>query len=444
MTKAWWIAVLMISTCTIPFTWGCSPPPAGAAAADAAQEQLLQVPTISPTRDSIARSTTQPATVHAYFEARLFTKVSGYLEKLNVDIGDSVSQGDVLAEVAVPELTKQRLARQAGILRLEAEERRAQAHLEVAKANTESYEARVAQASADVASAEAARRAAEVELTRMSDLVKREAVADRLLDEARKKFEAAEAEKSAALAAVHSADAELSLSRTQAIAAEVDLEVAKASTEVARRDLDELDELIKYSRLVSPFDGVVAERHVDLGDLVRDTQAGSSHDGPAMLVVKQVSRVRVRVAVPERDTPLVDVGDTAEIRMQAMPGHVFEGSVSRSSRTLDERTRTMLVEIDLPNPDGRLLPGMFGQATITLVPPGEKLLLPAGAVRHDEQGKAYVYVVSAAGEIQVIQVGTGLDDGRQVEITSGLKGDERVVGPILSRLKPGQKVIAEN
>ncbi len=404
--------------------------------------QAVQVPTLSPRRGSLAKSTTQPATLHAYFEARLFTKVSGYLEKLNVDIGTSVSKGDVLAEVAVPELLTQRLARQAGIRRLESEERRAQAHLEVARANADSYGAKVAQATADVARAEAARRAAEIELTRMSDLVKQEAVADRLVDEARKKYEAAQAEKVAAEAAVISANAELVLSRSQAVASEADLEVAQASTDVARRELDELDELLKYAKLVAPFDGVIAERHVDLGDLVRNTQTGSSREGPPLFVVSQVDRIRVRVAVPERDAPLVDVGDQAEITLQALQGQPLKGSVSRYSRMLDQRTRTMLVEIDLPNPKGRLLPGMFGQATIMLTAPSQSLVLPAGAVRHDEHGNAYVYVVNGASEIDVVEVTTGSDDGREVEITSGLKGSERVVGPVLSRLKAGQKVIA--
>jgi RND family efflux transporter MFP subunit len=371
----------------------------------------------------------------------MFTKVSGYLEKLNADIGDSVSKGDVLAEVAVPELLTQRLAKQAGIRRLESEELRAQAYLEVARANADSYQAKVTQASAEVTRAEAARRAAEIELARMTDLVKRDAVADRLVDEARKKFEAAQAEKAAVEAAVLSAQAELALSRSQAVASEADLEVARASTEVARRELDELDALLKYAKLVAPFDGVVAERHVDLGDLVRNTQTGSSREGPPLFIVTQLDRIRVRVAVPERDAPLVDVGDEAEITLQALPGQALKARVSRSSRMLDERTRTMLVEIDLPNPEGRLLPGMFGQATITLTAPGQSLVLPAGAVRHDEHGNAYVYVVNAASEIDVVEVTTGIDDGREVEITSGLTGGERVVGPILARLKAGQKVM---
>jgi RND family efflux transporter MFP subunit len=148
----------------------------------------------------------------------------------------------------------------------------------------------------------------------------------------------------------------------------------------------------------------------------------------------------VRVAVPERDAPLADPGDSALITLQALPGEELRGHVSRVAGALDETTRTMLLEIDLPNPDGRLLPGMFGQATIQLEPPRERLTLPANAVRFDEQGKSYVYVIDAASEVAVVDVETGLDDGQQIEITAGLLGSERVAGPSLKRLRAGQRV----
>jgi multidrug efflux pump subunit AcrA (membrane-fusion protein) len=103
----------------------------------------------------------------------------------------------------------------------------------------------------------------------------------------------------------------------------------------------------------------------------------------------------------------------------------------------------MLVEIDLPNPDGRIRPGMFGQATITLEPPGATLALPANVVRFDEEGGSHVYVVNASNTVEVVDVQTGQDDGQQIEITAGLTGDERIVGPLLRRLKPQQRVEVE-
>jgi RND family efflux transporter MFP subunit len=149
------------------------------------------------------------------------------------------------------------------------------------------------------------------------------------------------------------------------------------------------------------------------------------------------------VAIPERDAPLANAGDPATITLQALPGQVFEGTVSRTAGVLAESSRTLMLEIDLDNSDGTLLPGMFGQATIVLDSPAERLTLPASTVRFDEAGNSYVYVVNASSEIDVVSVQTGLDDGNQIEITAGLDGAERIVGPLLRRLKAGQKVTTE-
>ncbi len=293
---------------------------------------------------------------------------------------------------------------------------------------------------AEVGKAEAGLVAARVELARVTDLVKQKAIADRLQDEAQERLDAAIAERAAAEAAVGSSKAELTLAAAQGDAAQADVEVAKAMTDVARRELDELDELIKFTKLTAPFDGLVTQRSVNPGDLVRNTQSGSGKSGSPLFVITKLDRVRIRVPVPERDAPLASVADVAKITFQALPGIVFEGEISRVAGVLDEQTRTMLVEIDLPNPDGRLRPGMFGQATITLAPPSDTLTLPANAVRFDEQGNSYVYVVDSSNQVAITEVQTGLDNGQHIEIISGLDGNERIVGPLLGRLKPGQTV----
>jgi RND family efflux transporter MFP subunit len=345
--------------------------------------------------------------------------------------------------MSIPEMAKQREAKLATIRRLEADQRRAASQLAVAKASVASYQAKRDKAKAEVGKAEAGVTAARVALDRVTDLVEQQAVAERLQHEAQKEYAAAAAERTATEAEVSSAEAELTLTGAQSDAAQADLDVAKATTDVARRELDELNELIKYAQLSAPFDGVVTQRTVDPGDLVRNTQTGSSKDGAPLFVITKLDKVRIRVPVPERDTPLVSVGDAAKITLQALPGEVFEGEISRVAGVLDEQTRTMLVEIDLPNPDGRLRPGMFGQATITLAPPGDTLTLPASAVRYDEQGNSYVYVVNTANQIAIAEIQTGLDNGEHIEITAGLNGNERVVGPLLRRLKAGQKVKVE-
>ena len=221
------------------------------------------------------------------------------------------------------------------------------------------------------------------------------------------------------------------------------IEVVRATTEVARRELEELAELLSYAELRAPFVGMITQRHVNPGDLIRNAQTGANREGQPLFAVTQVDRVRIRVPVPERDAPLVDVDDEARVTLQALGSRAFTGRVARTAGVLDQRTRTLLVEIDVPNPDGKLLPGMFGQATITLEPEAEKIVLPAGVVRYDESGKSYVYAVNASNQIEIVEVVTGWDTGQQIEVTEGLSGSERIVGKILGRLRAGQTVAVE-
>lgn len=426
---------------------GCGGPAVDAAEEGAAgedgQTHLVAVDAFVPERTDLQRTTTQPATVHAWYEARVFAKVSGYLDELRADIGQKVEAGDVLAVVAVPELAGQRHTKLASIQRLKADEHRAQAELSVAEAGAVSYEARLDQAQADLGKVAARLKAAEVALQRVRDLVGQKAVADKLLDEMEAKYEAAKAERIAAEAAISAADAELQLKKAEVQAAEAARDTSRAMIEVAQRELDELDVMLQYAHLTSPFEGVVTERNVDVGDLVRNAQNSSNDRDLPLFVVVQIDKLRVRVTLPERDAPLVNVGDAARITLQALPGETLEGKVSRISGVVDENTRTMMVEIDLPNDERKLLPGMFGETTITLDAHADNLTLPASAVRYDEHGRGFVYIVDANNEVQVVEVTTGLDDGKRIEITGGLSGNERVAGATIGRLPLGQKVHIE-
>ena len=218
---------------------------------EVAEEQLVRVQVLTPSKSTLSRTTTQPATVHAYYRARMFAKATGYLAKLNVDIGETVKPGDVLGEIDVPELGRQREAQLATIRQKEAEERRSASGVLVAEASLASYRAKQDKVRAEVGRSEATVVALGVELERVTELVSQRAIADRVLDEVRKRHDAAVAEKVAAEAAVAAAAADLTLAVAQIDAAKADLDVAKALTEVARRRLDELDELTEYTRLTA-------------------------------------------------------------------------------------------------------------------------------------------------------------------------------------------------
>ncbi|MCA9054018.1 MAG: efflux RND transporter periplasmic adaptor subunit, partial [Planctomycetaceae bacterium] len=273
---------------------------------------------------------------------------------------------------------------------------------------------------------------------RVQELVASRSVEGRLLDEARKRLDSAKASKASAESAVVSAEAAVRVAQAKSTAAKALQTTAIAETNVARKQLEEVDELIKYATLTAPFAGVVTERNVDLGDLVRNTQSGAG--GAPLFTVAQVDTVRVRVSLPEGDAPWCQAGDRVALQFKSLGGTSIEGQVARVAKSLESSTRTMLAEIDLPNSDGRLLPGMYGEATIFLEEHADVLTLPASAVRYNETGKAFLYVVGASNAIQIVDITTGLDDGKLIEITGGLDAQTRVVDAMIGRLQPGQKV----
>lgn len=397
------------------------------------------VSVLSPQRVEMGHTSTQPATVHAFYTAEIHAKAAGYVTQLNADIGDNVAADAALAVISVPEMNQRMLRQQAAVKRLKAEQVSAAANLKVANANVASYDAMVTKAKADVGKTEAEIAAAKAELDRVTELVENKSVAERLLVEVQKKHDAALAEKTAAEAGVMSADANLLLAQAKVEAADAQTKIAAGMMLEAVRELHELRALMTYATLTAPFKGIVIERHVDLGDLVRNIQATSGNEKP-LFVVAQIDPVRIRVAVPERDAPLATVGDVVRMTFPALGSDVIEWPVKRVAGALDESTRTMMVEIEVPNPDGRLLPGMFGEATISLDPPQSRIMLPANVVRFDEKGQSSVIVVDGSNEVHVVSVTTGLDDGELIEVTAGLSGNERIVGPTLRRLREGQKV----
>ncbi len=394
---------------------------------------------VVPERVTLEVTSTQPATVQANFRAEIQAKVAGYLDELRVDIGDSVEADQVLGVIAVPEMDRDLERQEAVIDRLEAEERRVAAEVRLARAEVTSAEAALDRARAEIRTSTARLEAARSELERVRGLVSDRTVTTRLLDETQSRFEAADAVKFAADAALISAEADVEVAEARLVAASSRQETAEAETSVARRKLEELQVLVDYATLKAPFDGVVVQRHVDPGDLVQDTQVASGSDRPPLFVIDKLDRVRVHVPLPERDAASVDLGDPAEITLRAIPGRTFPGTITRSSRRLDPSTQTMPVEIALPNPEGILLPGMYGEATV-LLERREALVLPAGTVRYDAEGASFVYLIDEDDRIQLATVQTGYDDGVRIEIRSGLEGGERVVGPTIDRLDQGQRV----
>lgn len=355
------------------------------------------VKTVAPQMTALKMTTAQPATVRAFHEAELYAKVSGFLKELKADIGDTVVTGQVLAVIDVPEMEKAFERQGAEHTLLERKQEQSEAAVGAAKAELEAYQS---------------------EYERVKSLAETKTVPQRAADESRSRYESAKA---------------------KLAVAEAEVKVAEASVLAAQKILEEMEVLMDYASIKAPFGGVVTQRSVDLGDLVRN-RAGSSAQGEPLFTVSQVNMMRVSVTVPEKDSVWVDVNDTAEMTFPALPGESFTGKVARTSRSLDPKTRRMEVEIDFENEKGRLLPGMYANVVI-LMQERTALVVPSRSIRFDGTGESsVVYVVKGGTSISHVPVTTGRDDGNYIEIVKGLTGDERIVTGMLGRLQDGQAV----
>lgn len=427
MPTSLFVGIAWISGCLSGFAQSALP----------VQESAVKVRVVAVTQQQMTRTTTQPASIEPFYRAEIRSRLSGYVQQVNADIGDVVKQGDTLATLDVPEMQKKQEILQSQILRLQAEEVRAKAGIDVAVANIQSAEASRKQAEAQVAMQDAAFKAATSEFERIGDLVSRGSAEPRVLDEATQRRESASANRTAAMSAITSADAAIAVAHSQKSAAEANLKVAQAETQIARGEMQELEVMIAYQALKAPFDGIVTGRTVDPGDHVPDGNGATSRE--PLFVIDQIDKVRCRIQIPERDAAFVRRGDVISLTLPAFSGEQFQATVSRTSQTLSLETRTMLIEADIQNSEGKLLPGMFGQATLTMSTPTTASLLPARSVRFDAKGSAFVYVVRPDDTVEVTSVSVVSDDGHTLHI-AGLQKDQRVVDAHLQRFTNGQRV----
>lgn len=368
------------------------------AKAAAVEGESVSVQVKAAERSDLFRQVELPGSIEALEQVTLYAKTAGYLKWIKVDIGDRVRKGQVLAEIDVPEMAP--------------EYQGAEAEVERSKANLAN------------ARAEAERAKAELELKRITyDRLKsvREQEPDVLpqqqVDEAKAQFDVA---------------------RAMVNVAESKIKVAQGDAAKAEASRARLAALMEYAKIQAPFDGVVTVRSADPGALIQ--HAASQTNVSSVVTVARVDTLRLFVDVTETDVPFVKIGIPVTLTVDAVPGRVYRGRCTRFATSLDPKTRTMRTEIDIPNRDGSLRPGMFGRVKLDLERRENALTVPAGALV-TESGKVYLWIV-AGGKAKRIEVQTGMDDGIRVEITSGLTGNEEIIMGDKTRLKEGASVKA--
>jgi RND family efflux transporter MFP subunit len=347
-------------------------------------------------RGDIAQSLTIAAEFRPFQEIEVHAKVAGFLKSIGVDVGDRVKTGQLLAVLEIPELQEEIKEDAASVARAGEEVNRAQA---------------------DLQRAESAHEVSHLASTRLAGVMKARPnlVAQQDVDESLAKDRMAEAQMATAKAALAGAQEQLAVSKAQA---------GRTQT------------LLEYTRIVAPFAGVVTHRYADTGAMI---QAGTSSQTQAMPVIKlsATDRLRLNIAVPESAVAQIRIGAPVDIRVDAVR-RTFTGVVARFAGKVDPDTRTMPTEVDVPNPDLTLVPGMYAYASIALA--GEKgvLTVPVQAIDRAEE-KTTVLVV-AGDRIERRSVSLGIDTPERVEIVRGLAEGDLVVVGNRSQLRPGTAV----
>jgi RND family efflux transporter MFP subunit len=386
--------------------------------------------------------TEQPGRVVAFEETPILSKLPGYVESVNFDIGDRVTKGQVLVRIHAPEYRDQ-LEQKRGLLgQVKAQIKQAEAALVAAEAAANSSRAMVAQAEAGIGRTDAEYARWNSELSRMQQLVSKGSVTPKLADETTSKFQAADAARKEAQANIESAKARQREAEANVLTARADIDASQAKLKVAQSDIAQAETMLTYTELVAPFDGFVTSRHVDAGHYVQP--AGASNAQPLMTIAN-VAKIRIFVSIPESEAGWVDAGfdnlesgDSVTIFSASLPSGKIESRVTRTSLQLDPQSRTLAVEIDLDNQELKMLPGAFVTARILLEQRDNVLTLPIGAVVREDGGTRCCIVVD--GKIQFRPIELGLRVGDEVEIQAGLEGNETVVLLRAASLQNGQSI----
>jgi RND family efflux transporter MFP subunit len=373
---------------------GASPP---SKATTAAPESRPSVDVVKPGREILVQRVQSNATLEAFEDADLFAKVSGYLSDVRVDIGDHVKAGQVLAVIDVPEM-KQELAE-------------AKAQLESRKSSLESARRQLDHHRADVALQNGLAKDRE-QLGQG-----RQFISDRTLDQVRANADIAKADLGVA---------------------EANLDVAANQIDVAAATVEKIKALLTYAQIVAPFDGVVVRRQVNRGDLV---QAATSARTTPLFKVQRIDTIRVFCDVPENEVLHVRVGDRATVRVFGLNGEPVVGAITRFAYRLDPETRNMRTEIDLPNTDERLYPGMYAQVSLELDRRQDVLAIPVTAIGSDAQG-TFVFTVQD-DHIERKAVKVGIRDNGRAEVIEGLSENASVVVAARSAPAAGTVVRSE-
>jgi RND family efflux transporter MFP subunit len=360
-------------------------------------QQKPEVGVVKVVRKSLQRSLSVSSELVPFQQIDVYAKESGFVQKLDVDYGTHVKQGDVMSVLEIPELQMQ---------------------LDEDDAEIKDAGSQVDRSRQELDRVEAQQNVAHLEFTRLNQVFKSRPglVAQQEVDDRQGKDLAAQAQVAAARSALDSAQSQLT--RAQ-----------------AKRRHDQV--FFDYSKITAPFTGVVTKRYANLGTLMQS--AISSTQALPLVQLSEDDKFRLVIPVPESYVPYIRVGDPVEVRVPSL-NRSFPGKVARFSIDVDADTRTMHTEVDVPNPAGVLLPGMYAEATLKIEEKNQAITVPPEAVNIEGDGRS-VWVVDPSGRVEERKVTLGVETPDDVEVVSGLKDGETVAVGDRSSLRTGEMVL---
>jgi RND family efflux transporter MFP subunit len=363
----------------------------------ASADEAVTVGVTKVVKKTLSRQITLSSELVPFQEIDVYAKESGYVQKLNVDYGTHVKTGQTMATLEIPEL---------------------QAQLEQDEAEIKNAMNQVSRADHELQRYNAQYNALHLEYTRLNQVFETQPgiVAQQEVDDAQGKDLAASSQVDAGKAALEASQSQLAATKAKLVHDQT---------------------LFDYSRITAPFSGVVTERYANLGTLV---QAGTNSSTQAMPIVRlsQDDLFRLVIPIPESYVRYIRIGDPVNVHVPSL-NRTFPGKVARFSVDVRADTRTMHTEVDVPNPERLLMPGLYAEAEVGLDQKDNVPTVPLQALTH-EGNQATVLVVDRNGEVEPRTVQVGLQTTSDAEILSGLNEGEQVVVSDRSGLKPGQKV----
>jgi RND family efflux transporter MFP subunit len=357
------------------------------------KENSLSLPSVNFARVERSSGNTElvlPGNIQAVTEAPILARATGYIRKRYVDIGDRVKGGQVVAEVEAPELDQMILQAKASIETAQSAEQQARAAIDQGRANEN---------------------LAKVTSERWDNLQKRGVVSKQENDTYQAQYKAQQANVQALEKAVMA---------------------AQSNVRAVQANLARLEQLKTYQTVRAPFEGVITVRNVDTGALV--------NEGNTLLFrIAQTGTLRAYVNLPQTEADSVRPGQRATLTIAELTGRKFEGTVTRTSNALDPATRTLLTEVQVGNPGGVLLPGMFAQVDLSVPRKNPPLVIPGDTLVVRSDGPQ-VAVIGADDTVHFTRIQLGRDYGDKLEVLSGLEEGQRLAVNPSDLVREGAKV----